>query len=241
VAICYNLPDSPALKLTPQCYVDMLLGHITHWDDPALRAINPGVDLPHLEMTFVRRADSSGTTFVFTNHLNAADVRWTKEKQGPGVGKSVQWPVGIGGKGNAGVSALIQQTPGAFGYIEAGYAELTHLPMAALQNRAGKFVLPSAGAAREALGEAKFNKVLGGEVADPKGAGAYPIASLTWVVCRKRYDDPQVAAKLKDVLATCLSTQAGKGQALSEQLGYIPLPEEALARARKAIDEIRTD
>jgi phosphate transport system substrate-binding protein len=192
-------------------------------------------------MTFIRRADSSGTTYVFTNHLNAIDARWTKERKGPGVGKSVLWPVGIGGKGSAGVSALIQQTPGAFGYIEAGYAELTGLPMAALQNRAGKFVLPKASAAREALQEAKFNKVLGAEVADPKGADAYPIVSLTWVVCRKHYDDPRVAAHLQDVLRFCMTTEKGKGQSLSEELGYIPLPEEAITKGRRAIDEIKPD
>jgi phosphate transport system substrate-binding protein len=241
VAICYNVPGNPSLKLTRKAYIDMLLGHITHWDDPAIQATNPDVALPHLEMTFIRRADSSGTTFVFTNHLNAIDVRWTKESKGPGVGKSVLWPVGIGGKGSAGVSALILQTPGAFGYIEAGYGELTHLPMAALQNRAGNFVLPSGTAAREALQEAKFNKVLGAEVPDPKGANAYPIVSLTWVLCRKHYDEPAIAAHLKDVLASCLSTEPGKGQSLSEQLGYIPLPEEALAKARQAVNEIKTD
>jgi phosphate transport system substrate-binding protein len=241
VAICYNLPDDPQLKLTRKVYIDMLLGEITHWDDPAIQSINPHVTLPHLEMTFIARADSSGTTFVFTNHLNAIDSRWTKEKKGPGVGKSVLWPVGIGGKGNSGVSALIQQTPGAFGYIEAGYAELAHMPMAALQNRAGKFVLPTAEAARKSLHEAKFNKVLGAEVPDPKAAGAYPIVSLTWVICRKRYRDPAIAANLKSVLTYCLSTKAGEGQSLSGQLGYIPLPEEAITKARKAINEIQTE
>jgi phosphate transport system substrate-binding protein len=241
VALCYNLPGSPALQLTRQVYLDMVLGNITYWDDPAIKAINPDVAFPHLEMTFIRRADSSGTTFVFTNHLNAIDVRWTKEKKGPGVGKSVPWPVGIGGKGSAGVSALIQQTPGAFGYVEAGYAELTGLPMAALQNRAGHFVLPTASAARDALHEAKFNKVLGAEVPDPKGATAYPIVSLTWIVCRNRYEDPRVAAKLKDVLDYCLTMETGKGQALSAKLGYIPLPEKAITKARKEISEIKSD
>jgi phosphate transport system substrate-binding protein len=239
VAICYNVPGNPNLKLTRKTYVDMLLGEITHWDDPAIAATNPGVALPHLEMTFIRRAESSGTTYVFTNHLNAIDARWTKEKHGPGVGKSVLWPVGIGGKGNAGVSALILQTPGAFGYIEAGYAELSNLPMAALENHAGNFVAPRADAAREALQEAKFNKVLGAEVPDPRGPKAYPIVTFTWVVCRSRYGDPGITAKLKEVLDYCLSMQGGRGQSLSEELGYIPLPDEALARARKAVDEIK--
>ncbi len=241
VAICYNLPGNPSLKLTRKTYIDMLLGEIKYWDDPPIKATNPDVSLPHLEMTFIRRADSSGTTYVFTNHLTAIDVRWKKENKGPDKGKSVPWPVGIGGKGNAGVSALIQQTPGAFGYIEAGYAELVELPMAALQNRAGNFVLPKASSAREALKEVKLNRVLGGEVADPIGPNAYPIASLTWVVCRKRYDDPRVAAKLKEVLEYCLATETGRGQALSESLGYIPLPDDAIQKARAAVNQIKTD
>src|SRR5262249_15639061 len=151
------------------------------------------------------------------------------------------WPVGIGGKGNAGVSALIQETPGAFGYIEAGYAELTHLPMAALQNRAGNFVLPSGDAARSSLPETKIKQVLGAGGPDPQRARAQPIVSLTWIVCRKRYDDPQIAAQLKAVLNYCLTSESGKGQSLSESLGYIPLPEEALTKARLAINDIKTD
>jgi phosphate transport system substrate-binding protein len=238
VAICYNLPGKPAIRLTRKVYVDMLLGEITYWDDSAIQSINAGVALPHLKMEFIRRADGSGTTYVFTNHVSAIDQRW---RNGPGFGKSVPWPVGIGGKGNSGVSALIEQIPGSFGYIEAGYAELAELPIAAIENKAGKFVLPTASAAREALHEAKLNNVLGAEVPDPSGAGAYPIVSLTWVVCRKHYDDPRVAAKLKDVLEFCLTMDAGKGQALSEKLGYIPLPEEAIVRGRKAISEIKTE
>ena len=241
VAICYNVPGDPNLKLTRKTYVDMLLGEIRFWDDPAIQAANPGVKLPHLQMTFIRRAESSGTTYVFTNHLNAIDARWTKEQKGPGVGKSVLWPVGLGGKGSAGVAALVQQTPGAFGYVEAGYGELTEMSMAALENRAGHFVVPSASAAAVALKEAKLNKVLAAEVPDPKGADAYPIVSLTWIVCRKKYDDPRIAGALKDVLEFCLATEAGKGQSLSEDLGYVPLPDEAIAKARKAINEIHTD
>ena len=161
VAICYNLPGEPALRLSRKMYIDMLLGEITHWDDPRIRSTNPEVELPHLEMTFIRRSESGGTTFVFTNHLNAIDPRWTTAEGGPGVGKTVQWPIGIGGKGNAGVNALIKQIPGAFGYIEAGYAELTKLPMAAIENKSGVFVLPTAEHAEEALREARFDEVLG--------------------------------------------------------------------------------
>ena len=250
VAICYNvpgIPSDPPLKLSRKVYIDMLLGEIEYWNDARIQALNPDVQLPKLKMWFVRRAEGSGTTFVFTNHLNAIDPRWTAKEKGPGFGKSVQWPVGIGGKGTSGVNALIQQTPGAFGYIEAGYAELTKLPMAALENyhafenKSGKFVLPTAANAKAALEEAKFNAVLGATVPDPKGANAYPIVSFTWVVCRKSYPDSKQAAKLRDVLTYCLTTEAGGGQALSEQLGYVPLPHDALLKARQAVSEIKTD
>jgi phosphate transport system substrate-binding protein len=246
VAICYNVPGfneagNPSLKLSRKTYIDMMLGEITFWDDPRIQSANPGVELPHLEMTFVRRAESGGTTFVFTNHLNAIDARWTTAKGGPGVGKTVQWPVGIGGKGNSGVNALITQTPGAFGYIEAGYAELTKLPMATIENKAGNYVSPSAANAREGLNEAKFNEVLGATVPDPKGPNAFPIVSFTWVVCRKSYPDAKQATKLRDVLNYCLSTEADGGQTLSKELGYVPLPMDALLKARKAVSEIKTD
>jgi phosphate transport system substrate-binding protein len=239
VALCYNVPGvGPELKLSRKAYVGILLGDITEWNDPEIQKTNPGVELPHLRITFIRRAESSGTTFVFTNHLNAIDKRWTKEQGGPGVGKSVTWPVGIGGKGTAGVAALILQTPGGFGYIESGYAKLTEppLPMAALENRSGNFVAPSMAASRESLTEAKFDKVFRASVADPKGPNAYPIVTFTWVVCRKHYDGPRVGAALKQVLMSCLETkEPDQGQNLSESLGYVPLPEDALKRARAEV------
>jgi phosphate transport system substrate-binding protein len=242
IALCYNLEGNPELKLNRKAYIGIILGTITYWDDAAIHASNPGIALPHQQIAFIRRAESSGTTFVFTNHLNAIDPRWTKANGGPGAGKSVQWPVGIGGKGNAGVAALIQQTPGAFGYIESGYAELAHLPMAALENHAGNFVQPTPASCREALEEAHFDAVLAAAVPDPAGKTAYPIVTFTWVVCRKNYKAAKMAEELKSVLNYCLESKAaGRGQELSEQLGYVPLPEEALAKARKRVSEIGTE
>jgi phosphate transport system substrate-binding protein len=234
VALCYNLPGGPELRLNRKTYVGLILGEITHWDDDAISATNPGVALPNMPITFIRRAESSGTTFVFTNHLNAIDPRWKADNKGPGVGKTVQWPVGIGGKGNAGVAALISQTPGALGYLEAGYAELLHLPMAALENRTGQFIRPGAEACRAALAEAKFNDVFAATVPDPAAKEAYPIVSYTWVVCRKKYDNPRVAVHLKELLHFCLT----RGQELSEGLGYVPLPDEARKRVLQALEQI---
>jgi phosphate transport system substrate-binding protein len=238
VAICYNVPGNPAIKLSRSVYVSIFLGEIKNWSDERILALNPGVNIPSLEITVVRRAEGSGTTFNFTNHLNAIDSRWKKDNGGPGAAKTVHWPVGIGGKGNAGVAALIQQTPGAIGYIEAGFAEIVELPIATLQNQAGEYVLPTEVNVRATLGEAKFNKVLGATIADPKGKNAYPIATFTWVVCRKKYADPTIGEKIKAVLEYCLETTPERGQSLSKDLGYIELPPETLKAARAAAQGI---
>ncbi len=253
VALCYNLPGKPDLKLPRLVYVGMALGAITHWDDEALAAANPGVPLPHLAITFIRRAESSGTTFVFSTHLNAIDDRWKLDKDrkpgspqlksadGPGASKTPQWKVGLGGKGNSGVAALVGQTPGAFGYLEAGYAELSGLKVAALQNRAGAFVLPASESARVGLEEAVFNDVFGTTVPDPKAAAAYPIVTFTWAVVRRRYADPRVGDALRAVLAYCLEDSPGQGQGLSQSLGYVKLPQETLDKARRAVQSINAD
>jgi phosphate transport system substrate-binding protein len=239
VALCYNLPGNPHLKLTREAYMGILLGDIVWWDDPAIQSANES-GLPHLRIVFVRRAESSGTTFVFTTHLSAIDERW-KHGEGLGAAKSVQWRVGIGGKGNSGVAALIQQTPGAFGYIEAGYAELVGLPAAAVENKKGNFVQPTEASCAIALKEAKFDKVLGTTVPDPEGEDAYPIVTFTWVVCRTHYADKRVATELKAVFEYCLGTGTGGGQDLSSSLGYAPMPPEALEKSRAKLKLIDAD
>jgi phosphate transport system substrate-binding protein len=250
VALCYNVPGDPELELPRQAYVGMALGEIKFWDDEAIREANPKVSLPHQPITFVRRAESSGTTFVFTTHLAAIDDRWKLDKDrkpdskyfhtpdGPGAGKTPQWKVGIGGKGNSGVAALIGQTPGAFGYIEAGYADLVGLKMAKLENHSGAFVKPTSDNCRIALEEAKFNNVFGATVPDPRDKSAYPIVTFTWVIVRKRYTDQPLGENLRAVLNSCLEDDENKGQALSNELGYVKLPMETLRRARRAIQEI---
>jgi phosphate transport system substrate-binding protein len=246
VALCYNVPGlkkDPPLKLTRKAYLDIVLGEITHWDDEAVKSVNEGVDLPHTAITFVHRAESSGTTFVFTNHLSAVDARW-KDRDGLGAKKSIpKWPAAkpIGGKGNAGVAALIDQTPGAFGYIETGYAELVELPMATLENHQGKFVRPTEKACLAGLADAKFDKVLGAAIPDPKAEDAYSIVTFTWIVCRRHYDDPRIATSLKAVFQYCLENDdAERGQKLSKELGYVALPKAALEKAREMVQEIET-
>jgi phosphate transport system substrate-binding protein len=243
-ALCYNIPglsrDRP-LNLTRKAYMGIVLGDIGEWDDPAIQSANEA-SLPHIPITFVHRADSSGTTFVFTNHLSAVDERW---KKGDGLGatkKVSQWPTknrAFGGKGNSGVAAYIEQIPGAFGYVEAGYAELVDLPIAAVENKQGKFVMPTAEASLLGLADAKFDKVLGASVPDPAGPVAYPIVTYTWIVCRRHYDDPRIAASLKAVFEYCLESNApGRGQELSSELGYVAMPTLALEKSRERLKEI---
>lgn len=237
IVLCYNVPGlehAPALKLSHHVYVDIFLAKITNWNDPAIAAINPGAQLPDLPITVVRRADGSGTTYAFTNHLSAVSAEWKKKV---GVGKSVLWPSSIGGKGNAGVAALIEQTPGAIGYLEYGYAELLHMPMALLENKAGHYVEPSLQAGQAGLAGAKMPADMHAEAPNPDGPNAYPIVTYTWLLCWKTYGSDHVhrTAALKDVLRYCLT----EGQKLSAELGYIPLPPEVAMTVLKAVDSIK--
>lgn len=253
VALCYHIPGNPDLKLPRKVYAGIALGEIKFWDDEAIQSANPDVKLPHLPITFVRRAESSGTTLVFTSHLNAIDDRWKLNKDrnkespqfdtpdGPGASKTPQWQVGIGGKGNSGVAALITQTPGAFGYLEAGYAELLELKMAKLENRSGEYVEPTNENCRVALEEAKFNDVFAANIPDPEGRSAYPIVTFTWVIVRKDYSNRKLGHELRNVLAFCLDDEQGQGQGLSDELGYVKLPKEALDRARRALLQINAE
>jgi phosphate transport system substrate-binding protein len=234
VAVCYNVPGAPEhLSLSRQVYVDIFLGKIKNWNDPAIAELNPGAKLPLLPITVVRRAEGSGTTYAFTNHLSHISAEWKKQV---GVGKSVLWPVGIGGKGNSGVAALIEQTPGAIGYLEFGFAELLKLPTARLENKAKHYVLPSLESGQAALEGVKLPPDMRPWLPDPTGEEAYPIVTYTWVLCFKDYSDkPTKARALKEVLRYCLT----EGQKTSAELGYIPLPSELAAEVLKAVDTIQ--
>jgi phosphate transport system substrate-binding protein len=237
VVLCYNLPGwSGEVRLSRKAYLGIFLGTITNWNDPVIAKANGGAVLPSLDITVVRRADGSGTTYAFTNHLNEVGkslrTKWT-----PGVGKSVVWPRKemIGGRGNPGVAALIQQTPGAIGYLEYGYADLAHLPTAVLENRRGKFVSANPQSSQAALKGVKLPKDYRIWIPDPKGQDAYPIVTYTWLLCYRKYNDPRVADTLKKVIRFCLTD----GQQFSDQLGYIPLPREIARKVLRAVDNIQ--
>jgi phosphate transport system substrate-binding protein len=236
IVLAYNLPElTSPLKLSRQVYADILLGKITKWNDPKIVEINPGVTLPDKPIAVVHRSDGSGTTAVFTKHLSAVSSEW---KAGLGEGKSVEWPQGpgfVGAKGNEGVTAQIQQTEGALGYVEYGYAKEQKLKMAALENKAGKYVEPSAEAAAKTLAAVQLPENLVKFIEDPEGEASYPIVSYTWIMAYKQYDSADKAKALKDVLKWGLTD----GQKLSDQLGYVPLPPEVVTKVTAAVETIK--
>jgi phosphate transport system substrate-binding protein len=168
---------------------------------------------------------------VFTSLLSAISADWQK---GPGAGKSVSFPVGVAGKGNPGVTALIKQTPGAIGYVEFGYARQTAMQMATLENKAGKFIAPDLESGQKALAGVQLPANLRAWITDPAPQDAYPIVTYTWLLCYKKYDDPRTAETLKSVIRYGLS----QGQAFSADLGYIPLPAHTITEVTKALDQI---
>jgi phosphate transport system substrate-binding protein len=232
IVLAYNLPGAPAeLKLSRDAYVGIFLGKITSWNDPKIAATNPGVTLPDTKITPITRSDGSGTTFVFTQHLSAISDGW---KKGPGTGKSVNFPVGVGGKGNPGVTALIKQTPGAIGYVEYGYAKQTQMPMALLQNKSGAFVKADGESEKAALASVELPADLRAWITDPAAPTAYPIVTYTWLLCYKKYADTKVRDALKGVIQYGLT----EGQKFSAELGYIALPPNVVTAVSKAVEQI---
>jgi len=235
IVLGYNLPGNPKLKLPRDVYAGIFLGKITKWSDPKLKAANPGVALPDLDITVVRRADASGTTFVFTTHLSTIDEEW---KRGPGAGTTVNWPKSdkfVASPKNDGVSATIKQTPGAIGYLEYAFAKFAKLEIAQVQNKAGQFVSPGGEGGPAALAGVQLPADLRAWVSDPDGAKSYPIATYTWMLFYKENKDPKKAAAIRELVAFCLTD----GQKLSSQMGYIPLPDNVVTAVRKASASIQ--
>ncbi len=232
VVLTYNLPGGPSeLKLSREAYSGIFLGKVTQWNDPIIAKNNPGEKLPDTPITVVAKSDASGTTFVFTSHLSAISEAW---KNGPGIGKAVNFPVGVAAKGTLGVAAMVKQVPGAIGYVEYGYARQTGLPMAVLENRAGKFVKPDLKTGTNALASIKLPPDLRGWLPDPPGEDSYPIVTYTWLLCYRKYRDPRTAQALKSLISYGL----GQGQSYSVELGYIPLPPDVVKAVTSALGRI---
>jgi phosphate transport system substrate-binding protein len=223
VVITYNIPAlSAPLQLTPQAIGDIFAGRITKWSDARIASLNPSISLPSSDILVVHRSDGSGTTYIFTDYLTSAAPSWKPI----GKGKEVKWPVGLGAKGNEGVAGQVKQTPGAIGYVELAYAKQNGLPIAAVRNKAGKFVVATvpavtaaaAGVARTLPANTDFRI----SVVDAPGPDAYPISSFTWILAYQHQRDAAKGKKLVDFLNWALT--AGEPEAAS--LDYAPLPSE---------------
>ncbi len=232
IVLSYNLKGMPELKLSREAYAGIFLGKVKKWNDPLITKTNPGVKLPDSPIHVVVRSDGSGTTYVFSQHLSAISPEWAKS---PGFGTMVDWPVGTRSKGNEGVTASIMTTPGAIGYIEYGYAKGQNLPMAALENKAGKFIKYTNESGSATLSGIEMPENLIAWVPDPSGENSYPIVSFTWILCYKQYSDTKKLEALKNWIEYCLTV----GQKSSEQLGYIQLPQNVVGKIRAALNNIQ--
>jgi phosphate transport system substrate-binding protein len=239
VVLTYNLPGIDELKLSREAVVGIFLGTVELWNDPAIKSTNPGVEMPDTPVTLVTRADSSGTSFITTRHLSAISGRFQETVGGT---MTPVWPEAlkergalIRGKGNGGVAAYVKAVPGAIGYVQYYYADMSNMQMASLQNQAGEFVAPNSESFKAAV--ESFKATLDPlQAADPTAPEAYPILALSWMLLRREYEDSKTTETLKDVLQYCLGEE---GQATAARLGYIPLNEEAVVKILELVESMR--
>jgi phosphate transport system substrate-binding protein len=222
VVVTYNLPalGETKLKFDGNALTDIFMGRITKWNDPKIAALNPGVRLPDADLIVVHRSDGSGTTYVFTDFLNKFSREWRDKV---GYATSVNWPVGLGGKGNEGVTQQVKQVEGALGYVELIYAISNKLPYAEIKNAAGQYITPSLESVTAAAAGMKLEKDTDFRVSitNAPGEQAYPIASFTWLLVKKDNKDAAKAKLIKDFLAWMITPEA---QQMGAQLHYAPLP-----------------
>ncbi len=230
VAVVYS--GAPAgLKLTSDNVAGIFLGVIAKWNDPRIAAVNPGVTLPDVTITVAHRSDGSGTTAVFTDYLAKVSADW---KTKVGAGKSVKWPVGLGGKGNEGVTGIVKSTPGAVGYVELAYANQNKLAMALIKNADGAFVAPSIESTSEAAAGVSMPADYRVSITNAAGKHAYPISSFTYILVYKEQTDQ----KRGEALVQFLWWAVHDGQALSAALDYAPLPKSVVSKVEATLKTI---
>jgi phosphate transport system substrate-binding protein len=231
----YNIPGvSQELKFNGPVLADIFLGKITKWNDPALAKLNPGVTLPAGDITVVHRSDGSGTTYIWVDFLAKLSPEW---KQKVGVATSVNWPVGVGGKGNEGVSGLVKQTPGSIGYVELIYALQNKIDYGSVQNQAGEFVKASVPAVTAAAAAAatQMPRDFRVSITNAPGKGVYPISSFTWLLV---YENPKDKAQAR-IFVDFLKWALTDGQKFAADLGYAPLPDSVVKLEMAAIQQIK--
>ncbi len=237
VVLTYNVEGlGTGLKLTPEAIAGIYLGKITKWNDPELAKANPGTKLPDKDIVVAHRADGSGTTYIFTDYLSKVSPEWAKK-----VGKStsVQWPVGLGGKGNEGVTGIVKQTPDAIGYVELIYALSNKLPFADVKNQAGNFVKPSLQTVTDAAAgyadkmPADFRVV----ITNAPGAQAYPISGMTWLLVYQKQKNAEKGKKLVEFVKWMLHD----GQKYAPELDYAPLPKAVVEKEMAQLTKVTTE
>ena len=231
----YNIPGiKQELKFTGPLLADITMGKITKWNDPAIAKLNAGVTLPATDIVVAHRSDGSGTTYIWVDYLSKVSPEFRKTV---GVSTAVKWPVGVGGKGNEGVAALVSQTPGALGYVELIYALQNNIPYGSVQNSSGNFIRASIDAvtAAAAAAAAQMPEDFRVSITNAPGKGVYPISSFTWLLL---YENPQDKAQAK-VMVEFMQWALTDGQKHAKELGYAPLPKVIVDMGLKALQKIK--
>ena len=232
VVISYNLPElKSTLKLDPDVLANIFLGKITKWDDAQIAKINPGVKLPGTAIFIAHRSDGSGTTNIFTTYLSKVSSEWSKK---PGKGSAINWPVGLGGKGNEGVSGLIKQTPGAIGYIELAYAIQNKMTFADLKNKSGNYITPSV-ASTSAAGNITMPADAKVSLSNTDAKDGYPISGFTWALIYKEQNYSGRSLARAEKVVKLLWWNIHEGQKYCKDLNYAPLSPAAVTVAEKIL------
>ena len=236
VVVTYNVPElTRPLRLDGTVLADIFLGRITKWNDPRIAALNAGARLPASDILVVHRSDGSGTSYVFTDYLSNVSAGWATK---PGKGKEVQWPVGLGGKGNEGVAGQVKQLPGSIGYVELAYAKQNRLAYAEIRNALGQYVSPSIAAVTAAAAGAAAalpaNTDYRVSIVNAKGKGAYPISSFTWLLVYRNQPDAAKGRQLLDFVRWAMT----EGEKSAATLDYAPLPPAMARRILKGLSAV---
>jgi len=224
----FNVPGVNDLRFSPEVLAGIFLGQITNWNDKSIAKDNPGVNLPDQKITVVHRSDGSGTTFIFTDYLSKVSGEW---KNGPGSGTSINWPTGVGGKGNEGVAGFIRQLPGSIGYVELIYALQNHINFGAVRNASGNWVKASIEGVTAAAAGAKIPADYRVSITNAPGPGAYPISSFTYLLIPAHPADEAKEKVIKDMLSWIVRSGEGEVSALS----YAPLPESVASNVLQTV------
>jgi phosphate transport system substrate-binding protein len=233
VVLAYNIEGvSKGLKLSGDVIADIYLGKITQWNDPRITEQNAGVTLPVSSIVVVHRSDGSGTSFIFTDYLSSVSGEW---KGKVGKSTSVNWPKGLGGKGNEGVAGMLKQTPGSIGYVELAYAKQNDLPYAFIKNQSGSYIEPTLSSTSKAADGAAIPDDFRVSVVNSPNPQAYPIASFTWLLIYKQMDDHTKGEAIVNFIKWAISD----GQKYAEDLDYAPLPANVVGMIQKKLDQVK--